>query len=716
MYSSQVNLQSCLIPLEEIIRATKDFSREELIGSGGYGMVYKGQLSELWQNRTVAIKRLDHAGYQGESEFINELQMVSRLHHENIISFVGYCNDDNEMIIVHDYASNGSLDYHLQDPNKRRGIKWTQRLKICLGAARGLDYLHSGLEEPSRVIHRDVKSANILLDENFVAKICDFGLSKVGPTNLPNTQLYTKVAGTTFYLDPRYRESGILTKESDVYSFGVVMFEMLSGMLVYLPRNIGDDRAQSLMNFVRRYEQNDENKLIDNDIRDQIDTGSFNMFKEIAYQCVSFNFKDRPMMGTIVEKIEEALDIQENVDNVDALIECVRKDIGFSHGKPVAAFTIYKCLLHLKYLEAERTSVFDRLIHIFNSAIEDEYNTTHMAYWLSNTSTLLFLIQKSLKFDSASPPTSQLQRAMGFPSSVSDLNEIVQQVEAKQLTLHFKRQLTECAQKMYGIIRDKLKHEVGLLLDLCIQANFIQASFVQPTSVPYSLQESVKFKVPQRLFILGGFERNHWHGIVGHLTTFLNTLKENYVPPTIVKKIFAQTFSYINVQLFNSLLLYRDCCTSNNGKYVKAGLAELELWCLQAKEKYAGSAWDKLKHIRQASDLLAVYENNPVLIFIYPTLSKEQVNRIQTHICDMRLETRLSAEILALSSHINLPHLVSGEAEDSYIEDISVLLEDNSSKRFCVDDLFASLQVKDFANIKPAGELAKYKSLDFLYK
>ncbi|CAI9269308.1 unnamed protein product [Lactuca saligna] len=680
MSSSQVNLQSCLIPLEEIIRATEDFSPERLIGSGGFGMVYKGQLSELWQNRIVAIKRLDLAGNQGEAEFINELQLVSRLHHENIISFVGYCNDGNEMIIVHDYASNGSLDYHLQDPNKRRGIKWTQRLKICLGAARGLDYLHSGLEEPNRVIHRDVKSANILLDENFVAKICDFGLSKVGPRNLPNTQLYTKVAGTQFYLDPRYRESGILTKESDVYSFGVVMFEMLSGMLVYLPRSIGDDNAESLMNFVRRYEQNDENKLIDNDIRDKIDIGSFNTFKEIAYRCVSFNFKDRPMMGTIVEKIDEALNIQENVDNVDALIECVREDIGFRHGKPVAAFTIYKCLIHLKYLEAERTSVFDRLLHIFNSAIEDEYNTTHMAYWLSNTSTLLFLIQKSLKFDSASPPTSQLQRAMGFPSSVSDLNEIVQQVEAKQLTLHFKRQLTECAQKMYGIIRDKLKHEVGLLLDLCIQANFIQASFVQPTSVPSSLQESVKFKFPQRLFILGGFERNHWHGIVGHLTTFLNTLKENYVPPTIVKKIFAQTYSYINVQLFNSLLLYRDCCTSNNGKYVKAGLVELELWCLQAKEKYAGSAWDKLKHIRRASDFLAVYEyeNNGVLICTFPTLSKEQLNRILTHIKDMRTETRPNLEILSLSSHIYHPHLVSGEAKDSYIEDISVLLEDNS--------------------------------------
>ncbi|KAL4561612.1 hypothetical protein LXL04_033782 [Taraxacum kok-saghyz] len=526
MSSSQVNLQGYLIPLEEIIRATEDFSPKRCIGSGGFGEVYKAQLSEKWHNHKVAVKRMGRDSYQGDNEFYNELDMISRFHHENIISFIGYCDEGKERIMVFEFAINGSLDHHLQDPYKRRRIKWTQRLKICLGAARGLNYLHSGLENATRVIHRDIKSANILLDDNFVAKICDFGLSKVGPINQPNTQLYTKVAGTPFYVDPRYHESNILSKESDIYSFGVVLFEMLSGMLVYLPWSIGDDRPQLLMNFVRRYELDNEDKLIDYEIRDQVDNGSVHLFKEIAYQCVHPNFKDRPQIYTIIEKIDEALNIQENGD---ALIKCVMGDVGFSHGKPVAAFTIYKCLLHLKYLETERTSVFDRLIHIFNSAIEDRDNTAHMAYWLSNASNLLFLIQKSLTVDSASASKSLFgTMAMGFPSSVSSthLKEVVQQVECKQLTLHFIQQLTECVKKMYSIIRENMKKKVGSILALCIQSNFVQATFINK-----GLNEKGKIQRPQ------------------------------------------------------TLLMHRNCCTFNNGQYVKAGLAELTRWCIQEQEE-----------------------------------------------------------------------------------------------------------------------------------
>ncbi|KAL4587864.1 hypothetical protein LXL04_000739 [Taraxacum kok-saghyz] len=150
---------------------------------------------------------------------------------------------------VYEYALNGILDHHLQDPKKMSCVTWAQRLEICIGAAKGLHYLHSGRGEKNKVIHRDVKSANILLDGNMVAKICDFGLSKLGTKNQPDTLLYTKVAGTQFYLDPTYHESRILRKESDVYSFGVALFEILSGMLVYREGNIGDER-QFLMNTV----------------------------------------------------------------------------------------------------------------------------------------------------------------------------------------------------------------------------------------------------------------------------------------------------------------------------------------------------------------------------------------------------------------------------------------------------------------------------------
>ncbi|GJW07710.1 putative receptor-like protein kinase [Tanacetum coccineum] len=189
---------SSLISLEEIKRATKNFSAETQIGHGGFGVVHRGQLSDCWQSRSAAFKRLDPKSGQGKVEFLNELELMSSFHHDNIISFIGYCDEVNEMIIVTEYAINGSLQ-HLKDQNKRRCLTWHQRLKICLGIARGLNYLHSGLGERSRVIHRDAKSANILLDDKMEAKICDFGLSILISRN---QQVYETPLGTPFYVDP----------------------------------------------------------------------------------------------------------------------------------------------------------------------------------------------------------------------------------------------------------------------------------------------------------------------------------------------------------------------------------------------------------------------------------------------------------------------------------------------------------------------------------
>ncbi|CAH1441000.1 unnamed protein product [Lactuca virosa] len=316
MSSSGVNLEKYRIPLEEIIHATNNFSFDTLIGDGGFGMVYKGQLSKHSQNLTVAIKRLNQDGYQGNNEFHHELEMVSSFHHPNIIPFIGYCDDANEMILVYEYATNGSLDHHLQNPNKRRCITWAQRLKICLGVARGIKYLHSGLGEHMRVIHRDMKSANILLDENLDAKICDFGLSRFGPRNQPDSELLTKASGTRFYIDPIYNERGRLWKESDVYSFGVVLFEMSSGMLAYA-KCFGETKEQYLMDLVRSYYEDDQQddeleKLIDPILKGHIDMRSFRMFNEIAYECVNLSLKERPTMERIIRKIEQAMDLQNN--------------------------------------------------------------------------------------------------------------------------------------------------------------------------------------------------------------------------------------------------------------------------------------------------------------------------------------------------------------------------------------------------------------------
>ncbi|GJW09745.1 protein kinase, ATP binding site-containing protein [Tanacetum coccineum] len=304
-------LEDFRVPLKEINAATGNFSKDTWIGEGGFGDVYRGQLSKSWQNCTAAIKRLNRNGGQGKEEFRNELELIFKFRHENIINFLGYCDEDNEMIIVNEYASNGSLDGYLEDTDKRRNLTWIQRLRICLGTARGLDYLHWGLGENNRVIHRDVKSGNILLDQNLEAKICDFGLSKSGPPNQPHSKLYTKAAGTRFYMDPVYHESGMLQKESDVYSLGVVMLELLTGMLAYYEKAIEkDDEPQFLINLVRRYFDDGLDMLIDPFIKDQIDRRSLHTFKYIAYECISLNSKDRPTIDTIIDRLEEALDFQ----------------------------------------------------------------------------------------------------------------------------------------------------------------------------------------------------------------------------------------------------------------------------------------------------------------------------------------------------------------------------------------------------------------------
>ncbi|GKC12298.1 protein kinase, ATP binding site-containing protein [Tanacetum coccineum] len=301
-------LEDSFIPLKDINMAIGVKGPETQIGDGGFGVVYKGQPSERWQNRTVAIKCLRPESYQGEYEFRNELNMIFSFNHENIIPYIGYCDEGNEKIIVYEFASNGSLDCHINDKNRRRCLTWEHRLKICLGAARGLDYLHSGLGEDNKVIHRDVKSGNILLDHNLVAKVCDFGLSKSGLVNQLQTQVFTNAAGTNFYMDPVYHESGVLRKESDVYSFGVVMFELLSGMLAYNRRRLEDGKPKPLINLVRRYYDYKPEMLIDPLIRDEIDSRSFDTYSKAAFQCISFNSKDRPTMEMIVDRIEEALE------------------------------------------------------------------------------------------------------------------------------------------------------------------------------------------------------------------------------------------------------------------------------------------------------------------------------------------------------------------------------------------------------------------------
>ncbi|KAF3331896.1 serine/threonine-protein kinase CDL1-like protein [Carex littledalei] len=213
--------------LRQMVVATSNFAEANLIGEGGFGRVYKGQLV---CGQTVAIKQLKKTGMEGTHEFVVECLMLLLLHHPNLVSLIGYCAEGDQRILVYEHMAQGSLENHLFDlPPNSKPLDWSTRLKIATGAARGLQYLH---EVKPPVIYRDLKSSNILLDNEFNPKLSDFGLAKLGPTG-DSTHVSTRVMGTYGYCAPDYYMSGKLSVKSDVYSFGVVLLELITGRKAY---------------------------------------------------------------------------------------------------------------------------------------------------------------------------------------------------------------------------------------------------------------------------------------------------------------------------------------------------------------------------------------------------------------------------------------------------------------------------------------------------
>uniref|UniRef100_A0A7N0T5P4 non-specific serine/threonine protein kinase n=1 Tax=Kalanchoe fedtschenkoi TaxID=63787 RepID=A0A7N0T5P4_KALFE len=280
---------------EELVVATNGFSPENLLGEGGFGYVYKGFLPD---GRVIAVKQLKIGSGQGEREFKAEVEIISRIHHRHLVSLVGYCVADSRRLLVYEYVPNNTLYFHLHGED-RPPMNWETRVKVAAGAARGLAYLHEDCHP--RIIHRDIKSSNILLNKDFDARVSDFGLAKLALD--ANTHVTTRVMGTFGYMAPEYASSGKLTEKSDVYSFGVVLLELITGRKpVDSSQPLGDESlvewARPLLNhaidtaeFGALADPRLENNFVESDM--------FRMV-EAAAACVRHSATKRPRMGQVV--------------------------------------------------------------------------------------------------------------------------------------------------------------------------------------------------------------------------------------------------------------------------------------------------------------------------------------------------------------------------------------------------------------------------------
>nr|BAK06272.1 predicted protein [Hordeum vulgare subsp. vulgare] len=288
---------------EELTSITSNFSRDNVIGEGGFGCVYKGWLAD---GKCVAVKQLKAGSGQGEREFQAEVEIISRVHHRHLVSLVGYCVAQHHRMLIYEFVPNGTLEHHLHG----RGVPmmdWSTRLRIAIGAAKGLAYLHEDCHP--RIIHRDIKSANILLDYSFEAQVADFGLAKL--SNDTHTPVSTRIMGTFGYLAPEYASSGKLTDRSDVFSFGVVLLELITGRKpVDQDRPLGEE---SLVEWARpvladAIETGNHGELADPRLEGRYNKAEMVRMVEAAAACVRHSAPRRPRMVQVMRALDVDVD------------------------------------------------------------------------------------------------------------------------------------------------------------------------------------------------------------------------------------------------------------------------------------------------------------------------------------------------------------------------------------------------------------------------
>lgn len=288
----------------ELMTITNNF--QKVLGKGASASVYAGHLTDGTQ---VAVKMLSVLSAQESRNFRTEAQLLTKIHHRNLVSIIGFCNDGTHMGLIYEYMANGTVREHLSG-RKANILSWEERLRIACDAAQGLEYLHDGCKPP--IIHRDIKTVNILLAEDMQAKIADFGISRLMPLN-GGTPVSTAVAGTPGYMDPEYQVSNELNEKSDVYSFGIVLLELITGKPPVLRTHEKTHLVKWVMPMVERAEIKE---IVDSRLNGDFDTNSAWKVVEIAMACVEQNSIRRPAMRQVGADLRECVEME--IDRVKA--------------------------------------------------------------------------------------------------------------------------------------------------------------------------------------------------------------------------------------------------------------------------------------------------------------------------------------------------------------------------------------------------------------